>query len=66
MSGLLPVRLANYSIDDVVETMVHSLVVPITESHPTLLVVHTEVVNEYILIDPYMIDGVLLSLRMDK
>lgn len=46
--------------------MVHSLSVPVIRSQQTSPVVNTEMVDEYVPVEPYMVDGVPLSLCMDK
>lgn len=55
-----------FSLDDVAEMTVHSLVVPPTRSHATSSIIDTEMVNEYVLIDPHMKDGVALFLHIDE
>lgn len=46
--------------------MVHSLVMPVTGFQLASLVVGTEMVDEYVPIDPHMVEWVPLSLHMDE
>lgn len=62
----LLVQLVVCSVDDVVEMMIHSLIVLVIRSQPALLAVDTEIVDEYVLVDPHMIDCVSLSFCMDE
>lgn len=55
-----------YLVDDVAEMLVHSLIMAIIEFHVVSPIVDTEMVDERISVDPHMIDGVLLSLCIDK
>lgn len=48
------------------ESMVHSLVIPIIGYYLASPAFDTEMIDDYVLINPYMIDGVLSSLHMNE
>lgn len=53
------------SIEDVIETIIHTLAVLVTRSQLMPPLVDTNMVDECVLVDPHMIYGVPLSLSMD-
>lgn len=52
-------------MDEEIEIMIHSFALPITRSQAASLEADIEIVDEYIPVDPHMIDGVPLPCHID-
>lgn len=66
ISKLLLTKPSICLIDDVAKMKVHLVVVPVIRSQVASVIPDTEMVHKYVLVDSHMIEGVLLSLRIDK